>query len=400
MQEAVFDSETLSLRLRHDSDAQFLLFDLQRRGEGYYPPPTLLLDGESVPVERLRTSGAEPFVARAPVRSVRRATVELNGVRWALPGSVTDRLARRPRFRIREAELVARGDGAALAVAVANDGDRDGIWRAVADSRRYEDGGEPVRVPVPAGGTRTRDVLTFDLPPAAVEVAELGPSDRHIDHGPDPEGSVGEPVPVPGIGDVTLTAAGVQESVFRSHGGAGLTVQHDADRQYLVCSFEGAVEGLSTPTVRLEGDSLPDGQVRQPTPGRLVAAVDLAFQKLRSAELRVDGARWILPDEVGEHLAKPAVFRLRDVAFVSDGADGTALELTVENVGTRGGVFRALAAPVDSDDAAIPMTLPVEAGERRTGLPLSFERPPSAYTFEPEPAATDRTIRYREADAG
>jgi hypothetical protein len=400
VQEAVFDSEAAGLRLRQQAGVQFLLFDLQHRGEEYYPPPTLRLDGEAVPVERFRTRGAEPFVARVPVRAVGRATVALNGVRWALPGSVTESLARRPRFRVREADLVARGDGAALSLTIGNDGDRDGIWRAVANSRQVDDGGDPISLEVPADETTTEDVLSFERPPAAVDVADLGPDDRVIDHGPDPEGSVGEPVPVPGVGDVTLTAAGVQEAVFRSHDGAGLTVQHDTDRQYLVCSFTGATGGLSTPTVRLEGEPLPAERVRRPNPGRLVAAVDLAFQRLRSAELHADGAHWILPNEVAEHLAKPAAFRLRAAAFVSDGADGTALELTVENVGTRGGVFRALAAPVDSDDAAIPLTLPVEAGERRTGLPLSFERPPSAYTFESEPAATDHTIRYREADAG
>ena len=132
IQEAVFDFETGTPGLFREPDSQFLVFRLALDGEGYLPMPTVRLDGAAVPDDRLRRLRDGRFAARVPVAGVDGVTVELNGVRWELPAGTVADLARRPRFRLRDVGAVSRGNGAAIEATVANEGDREGVWRAVA----------------------------------------------------------------------------------------------------------------------------------------------------------------------------------------------------------------------------------------------------------------------------
>lgn len=184
VQEAVYDFETPVPGVRWTPDAQFLVFELERRAEGYFPPPTVRLDGESFPVQRLDRPRVVRFAAAVPVRPVDRAVVDLNGVRWRLPSAVVEQLAQRPRFRLRDARIVSRGEEAGLEVTVANDGDRDGVWRGVANARWVADGGDTIRQPVPAGECRTGTVLRIARPAEEVTVLEApGPDERGIRYG-------------------------------------------------------------------------------------------------------------------------------------------------------------------------------------------------------------------------
>jgi hypothetical protein len=181
IQEAVFDFETGTPGLFREPDSQFLVFRLALEGEGYPPTPTVRLDGAAVPDDRVRRLRDGRFAARVPVAGVDGVTVELNGVRWGLPAGTVADLARRPRFRLRDVGVVTRGNGAAIEATVANEGDREGVWRAVAVPRTADDGGEAVRLHAPVAGERTGTVARFDRPAAAVTVtSEVTPDARGI----------------------------------------------------------------------------------------------------------------------------------------------------------------------------------------------------------------------------
>jgi hypothetical protein len=185
VQEAVFSFDTGTPGLFREPGSQYLVVRLAR-GEARTLSPMIRVDGQPVPDDRVRRlvrpgSGEERFVARVPVRPVERASVEVRGERIPIPMGTAAALARRPRFHLRDVSVTARDDGSAIEATVANEGDREGTWRAVVVPRSVADGGEPFELSVPVAGERTGTVALVDRPPADVTVtSEVTPDARGI----------------------------------------------------------------------------------------------------------------------------------------------------------------------------------------------------------------------------
>jgi hypothetical protein len=185
VQEAVFEFDTGTPGLLREPDSQYLVVRLAR-GEARTLSPTIRVDGRPVPDDRVRRlvdpiGGDERVAARVPVRPVERASVEVRGERIPVPMGTAAALARRPRFRLRDVRVTARDDGSAIEATVANEGDRDGTWRAVVVPRGVADGGEAFELHVPVAGERTGTVALVDHPPADVTVtSEVTPDARGL----------------------------------------------------------------------------------------------------------------------------------------------------------------------------------------------------------------------------
>ncbi|WP_276260227.1 hypothetical protein [Haloglomus litoreum] len=185
VQEAVFTFDTGTPGLLREPGSQYLVVQLAR-GEARTLSPTIYVDGRPVPDDRVRrlvrpVGGDERFVARVPVQPVERASVAVRGERIPIPLGTAAALANRPRFRLRDVTVTARGDGSAIEVTVANEGDREGVWRAVVVPWSVADGGEPFELCVPVTGERTGTVALVDQPPGDVTVtSEVSPDARGI----------------------------------------------------------------------------------------------------------------------------------------------------------------------------------------------------------------------------
>jgi hypothetical protein len=181
----VYEFDTGTPGLLREPGSQYLVVRLAR-GEAHTLSPTIRVDGRPVSDDRVRrlvrpVEGDERFAARVPVQPVERASVEVRGERIPVPLGTAAALARRPRFRLRDVRVTARGEGSAIEATVTNEGDRDGVWRAVVVPRSVADGGEAFELSVPVAGERTGTVALVDRPPADVTVtSEVTPDARGI----------------------------------------------------------------------------------------------------------------------------------------------------------------------------------------------------------------------------
>jgi hypothetical protein len=185
VQEAVFEFDTGTPGLLREPGSQYLVVRLAR-GEARTLSPTIRVDGRPVPDDRIRRmvrpgDGDERLAARVPVQPVERASVEVRGERIPVPLGTATALGSRPRFRLRDVRVAARGEGSAIEATVANEGDRDGTWGAVVVPRSVADGGEAFELYVPVAGERTGTVALVDRPPPAVTItSEVRPDQRSI----------------------------------------------------------------------------------------------------------------------------------------------------------------------------------------------------------------------------
>lgn len=89
---------------------------------------------------------------------------------WRLPNNVVERLASAPEYELRDAKIVKADGETALKLTLENSGNRDGIFRAVAQHATAADTDSARRIPVGANETVTKivqpSVVTSWLPDA------------------------------------------------------------------------------------------------------------------------------------------------------------------------------------------------------------------------------------------
>lgn len=143
---------------------QFVVVDVTVDGE----PPDRPIDPDlRAVVDRTTISGSDPlptvgaasrYAFPFPAEhhdsaSIKWATGTSN-VRWELPPSIAETLAREPVFVVTEFRAPHRNGRRVLELSVANEGDRDGRFAARASFEGFS-GGSVLTFPVPAGKTRS-----------------------------------------------------------------------------------------------------------------------------------------------------------------------------------------------------------------------------------------------------
>lgn len=183
----------------------------------------------------------------------------------------------------------------------------------------------------------------------------------------DTDYTLGEEVPVDGIGTVTVESVTVQRSVIHHH--LYREVYEPTDAQMLVLT--GQIPDDADPEFdirfqpRIDGTHTDVAAQTWLTSGNRIYALSVPVDTVTAAALVLQAGErpaWRLPDTVVDRLAVAPRFHLCDATVLE--ADGeTALELTVENRGDRDGVFRAVAKHYSAADADAAIRFPVPGGE-------------------------------------
>lgn len=121
------------------------------------------LDGDSVDsTERTELRrDSRLYALSVPVGSVDEAEIVLqNGAKpaWRLPDGVTESLAAAPEFRLTTAEILDVDGETGLRLTLENRGERDGVFRGVANYADAADADSQIEIPVPASETVTETV--------------------------------------------------------------------------------------------------------------------------------------------------------------------------------------------------------------------------------------------------
>jgi len=146
-------------------DGQFVVVDVLIDGNS--PEETADLDLRSS-VDGERRSGSDPlaslegeassfafgFPAGRHAAAAILHTADGSCIYWTLPTAIRERLALEPEFAIPSLEVPNNDGELTLDMSVANEGERDGIFRARVSLTGYS-GGSVVEFPVPAGESRT-----------------------------------------------------------------------------------------------------------------------------------------------------------------------------------------------------------------------------------------------------
>lgn len=185
----------------------------------------------------------------------------------------------------------------------------------------------------------------------------------------DTEHAFGDEVAVDGLGTVVIRSVTVQRSVIHHH--LWRSLFEPADAQLLVLT--GRIPDAADPEFDIRFNARIDGEVIESAERTWLGTDDRVYALSVPIETVTDAAvvlqagaepAWTLPETVTEQLATAPEFHLHDATIRED--DGTILELTVENRGTRDGVFRGVAKHASAADADSSIRIPVATGETIT----------------------------------
>lgn len=181
---------------------------------------------------------------------------------------------------------------------------------------------------------------------------------------------LGDEASVDGLGPVTVESVTLQRSLIHHH--LHRELYEPADAQLLV--LHGEVPDDVDPEfdiqfgARLDGDIVNSAAQTWLNTETRIYALSVPVDTVDDTAVQLQrGERptWSLPETVTEKVSVAPEFALRG-AEISDRADRTVLKLTVENHGSRDGVFRGVAEHSSAADADAAIRFPVPAGDTVT----------------------------------